>query len=206
MQLSKVRETWFSIFHSGKMSAYVARSCLDSSPYISLLNEAVLLPIGYWLKGADTNVLDPKGYHPFAITADWNNDKIVRHCLENPHLLGPAEKRHANIMQAASITASNWKRREVLKLILQKTGSDMTGEDLDKLITAALDAGNTKAAILVANMQAKQLTPFLHPFNTQILNSPSLSPSVPASSSAFTPLFHTLTAYSPANSTETPAT
>ena len=179
---------------------------MDSSPYISLLNEAVLLPTRYWRKGADTNVLDPKGYHPFAITADWNNDKIVRHCLENPHLLGPAENGHANIVQTTSITASNWKRLEVLKLILQKIGSDMTSEDLEELINAALDAGNTKAAILVANMQAKQLTPFLHPSNTQILNSPSLSPSVPSSSSAFTPLFHILTAYSPANSTETPAT
>lgn len=130
---------------------------MDSSPYISLLNEAVLLPIGYWRKGADTNVLDPKGYHPFVIATDWNNDKIVCHCLENPHLLGSAEKRHANIMQASSITASNWKRLEVLKLILQKAGPDLTSEDLEKIITSALHAGNTKAAILVANMQAKQL-------------------------------------------------
>lgn len=60
-------------------------------------------------------------------------------------------------MQASSITASNWKRLEVLKLILQKAGPDLTSEDLEKIITSALHAGNTKAAILVANMQAKQL-------------------------------------------------
>lgn len=39
------------------------------------------LDLGEYLDGASRE--DPKGYTPFVVAVDWNNDEVVRHFLEN---------------------------------------------------------------------------------------------------------------------------
>ena len=106
----------------------------------------------------DPHVCSPKGYHPFVLAADWNNESIVEYCLDTPGLIGPDQvQQHSNIMQAAIVAASNWKRLGILKLILTKIESSLSNEELDSLVSTAVDAGNMESAIFLAALQGERL-------------------------------------------------
>ncbi|KAF2029019.1 ankyrin [Setomelanomma holmii] len=99
------------------------------------------------------DIEDPKGYSPFVLAADWNNEEIVRYFLHEKRRL--LEDRPDMVVKAARVTAANWKREAILKLIVEEAGTILTRLHLDELLEAAVSAGNIHIAIFLAAKKAE---------------------------------------------------
>ncbi|KAH7075546.1 hypothetical protein BKA63DRAFT_300109 [Paraphoma chrysanthemicola] len=99
------------------------------------------------------DIEDPKGYSPFVLAADWNNEEIVRYFLQEKKQL--LEDRPDMVVKAAKVAAANWKRGAILKLIVEEAGSIFTRPHLDELLDAAVSAGNVNIAIFLAAKKAE---------------------------------------------------
>jgi hypothetical protein len=98
--------------------------------------------------GVATDIEDPKGYNPFVVATDWNNEDVVRYFLHEKRQV--LEDRPDMVIQAAKVAAANWKREGILRVIVEEAKSMLRGCHLDGLLDAAVGAGNVNIAIYLA--------------------------------------------------------
>jgi ankyrin repeat protein len=103
--------------------------------------------------GVAADIEDPKGYSPFVVAADWNNEQVVRYFLQEKRDV--LENKPEMVVQAAKVTAANWKREAILRLIVEEAGSMLGGVYLEELLEVAVSAGNVNMAIYLAAQKAK---------------------------------------------------
>jgi ankyrin repeat protein len=102
--------------------------------------------------GIEAYIEDPKGYSPFVVAADWNNEDIVRYFLTEKRAV--LEKKPEMVVQGAKVAAANWKREAILRLILEKAGSILDQNHLEAILEVAVSAGNVSIAIYLAAQKA----------------------------------------------------
>jgi hypothetical protein len=103
--------------------------------------------------GVAADIEDPKGYSPFVVAADWNNEQVVRYFLQEKRDV--LENRLDMVVQAAKLTAANCKREPILRLIVEEAGSMLSKAHLNELLEVTISAGNVNIAIYLAAQKAK---------------------------------------------------
>ncbi|KAF1937065.1 hypothetical protein EJ02DRAFT_412996 [Clathrospora elynae] len=104
--------------------------------------------------GVDAAIEDPKGYSPFVVAADWNNGDVVRYFIQEKRKL--LVQKPQMVLQAAKVTAANWKREAILRLIVEETGLRIGEGHLEALLEVAISAGNVSIAIFLAAQKAER--------------------------------------------------
>lgn len=95
----------------------------------------------------DPDIVDPKGYSPLVVAADWDNFEVVQYFLRERKW--DSERGRHQLFKAAFIAASNRKRLRILKLIVDEASDVLAYRDAygRSLLEAAADAQNSEATL-----------------------------------------------------------
>lgn len=95
---------------------------------------------------------DPKGYSPFAVAVDWGNEQVVRYFFAHQKTWLAANS--DQVILAAHLAAANSRRLSVLEIIVESADYVLTTPNAMmndvSLLSAAVDAGNMRAAMYIA--------------------------------------------------------